>query len=112
MKYEKYVSFTFATAVPLNISCGWLGVDFVQENKTSVACLVGSGLNSNFHWWAHWWIMLRSWFKLFPDIAGTFTIEKACLLLRGICNHPQGFVIYILMAISKKREYIYMLYLA
>ena len=44
-----FCSFIFATTVPLNIICGWFGLDVLQENKTSVACLVGSGLNSNFH---------------------------------------------------------------
>ena len=42
-------SFIFATIVQLNIICGWFGLDFLQEKRTSVACLVGSGLNSNFH---------------------------------------------------------------
>ena len=42
-------SFIFATTVLLNIICGWFGLDFSQKNKTSVACLVGSGFNSNFH---------------------------------------------------------------
>ena len=27
-------SFTFAARVPLNIICGWFGLDFSQENKT------------------------------------------------------------------------------
>ena len=29
--------------------CTWLTLDFWQENKTSVACIVGSGLNFIFH---------------------------------------------------------------
>ena len=29
-------SFILATTVPLNIKCGWLGLDVLQENKTSV----------------------------------------------------------------------------
>ena len=41
-----FCSFTFVTAVPLNISNGWFGVDFLQENKISVACSVGPGLSS------------------------------------------------------------------
>ena len=44
-----FCSFTFATTVPLKINCEWFGLDFLQENKTSVACLEGSGLNSIFH---------------------------------------------------------------
>ena len=28
-----FCSFTFATTVPLKISCGWFGLDFLQENK-------------------------------------------------------------------------------
>ena len=27
----------------------WFRLDFLQENKTSVTCLVGAGLNSNVH---------------------------------------------------------------
>ena len=50
MRPSCFCSFIFATTVPLNIICGWFGLDVLQENKTSVACLVGSGLNSNFHW--------------------------------------------------------------
>ena len=41
MRPKCFCSFTLATTVPLNISLGWLGLDFLQENKTSVACLVG-----------------------------------------------------------------------
>ena len=70
-------SFILATTVPLNIKCGWLGLDVLQENKTSVACLVGSGLNSNFHWLAHRCMTSRSWFKSFADSAGFFTMEKS-----------------------------------
>ena len=44
-----FCSFILATTVPLNIICGWFVLDFSEENKTSVACLVRSGLNSNFH---------------------------------------------------------------
>ena len=44
-----FCSFIFATTVLLNIICGWFGLGVLQENKTSVACLVGSGLHSNFH---------------------------------------------------------------
>ena len=41
----KYLcSFIFFTTDPLNISGGWSGLDILQENKTSIACLVGSGL--------------------------------------------------------------------
>ena len=49
MRSKCFWSFTFTTRVPLNIICGWFGLDFLKENKTSVACLVESGLNSNFH---------------------------------------------------------------
>ena len=52
------------------------GVDFLQENKISVACFVGSGLNSNFHWLAHYRIVSRSWFKSFAEMLGSFTIEN------------------------------------
>ena len=37
-------SVTFVTTVPLNINNGWFGLDFLQEKRTSVACLVGSGV--------------------------------------------------------------------
>ena len=46
MRPEFFWSFISATTVPLKIICGWFGLDFLQENKISVACLVGSGLNS------------------------------------------------------------------
>ena len=36
-------SFIFPTAVPLNINFEWIGLDFLQENRTSVACLAGRG---------------------------------------------------------------------
>ena len=49
MRPKCFCSFISTTTVPLNIICGWFGLDVLQENKTSVACLVGSGLNSNFH---------------------------------------------------------------
>ena len=49
MRPKCFWSFIFATTVPLNIICGWFGLDILQGNKTSVACLVGSGLNPNFH---------------------------------------------------------------
>ena len=39
MRPKCFCSFTFATSVQLNISNGWFGLDFLQENKTSVACL-------------------------------------------------------------------------
>ena len=39
----------FVTTVPFYIICVRFELDFLQENKTSVAFLVGSGLNSNFH---------------------------------------------------------------
>ena len=47
MRPKCFCSFTFATTVPLNISGGWLGLDFLQGNKTSVAYLAGSGLPRN-----------------------------------------------------------------
>ena len=43
---------------------------------SSVAGLSGSGLNSNFHWWAHPFIISRSRLKSFADIFGSFTMEK------------------------------------
>ena len=46
MRPKYFCSFIIATTVPLNIICGWFGLDVLQENITSVACLVGSGLNS------------------------------------------------------------------
>ena len=49
MKPKCLYSFIFATTVPLNMICGWLGIDVLHENKTSVASLFGSGLNYNFH---------------------------------------------------------------
>ena len=49
MRPKCFCSFILATTVPLNITCGWFGLDYLQENKTSVACLIESGLNSNFH---------------------------------------------------------------
>ena len=49
MRPKCFSSFIFATTFPSNNNCGWLGIDFLQENKTSVAFFVGSGLNSNFH---------------------------------------------------------------
>ena len=49
MRAKYFWSFISATTVPLNTICGWFGLDFLQENKTSVACLVGPGLSSNFH---------------------------------------------------------------
>ena len=48
MRPKLFWSFIFATTVPLNIICGWFVLDVLQENKTSVAYLVGSGLNFNF----------------------------------------------------------------
>ena len=48
MRPKCFWSFLFATTVPLNIFCRWFGLDFLQENKTSVDCF-GPGLNSNFH---------------------------------------------------------------
>ena len=42
-------SFTLATTIPLKKIWGWLKIFFLQEKRTSVACLRGSGLNSNFH---------------------------------------------------------------
>ena len=71
-----FCSSTFVTTVPLKIICGWFWTLFLQENKTSVACLSGSGLNSNFHWWAHLFMTARSGFKSLADISGSFTIEK------------------------------------
>ena len=44
-----FCSFIFATTVPLNIICGWIGLDLLHGNKASVVCLIESGLNSNFH---------------------------------------------------------------
>ena len=32
------------TTVPLNIICGWFGLEVLQENKTSVACLWAYGV--------------------------------------------------------------------
>ena len=43
---KRVCSFAFVTAVPLNISNGWLGLDFLQGNKSSVVFLVRSVLNS------------------------------------------------------------------
>ena len=62
-------SFICATIVPLIIICGWFGLDFLQENRTSVAYLVGSGLNSNFHSCAHIRMTSRSRFNSFADIS-------------------------------------------
>ena len=53
MRPNCFWSFVFATTVPLNIICRWFRLDILQENKTLVACLVGSGLNSNFHRCVH-----------------------------------------------------------
>ena len=36
MKPKCFWSFIFATTVPLNIICGWFGLDFLQENKTGL----------------------------------------------------------------------------
>ena len=58
MRPKCFCSFILATTVPLNIIRGWFGLGFLQENRTSVACLVGSGLN-------------------FADISGFFTMEKS-----------------------------------
>ena len=79
MRPKCFCSFTFATEVPLNISCEWFGLDFLQENKTSVACLVGSGLNPIFHWQ----IISRSCFKTVADSVGSFTTEKSMLSSHG-----------------------------
>ena len=49
MRPKCFCSFIFATTVPLNINCGWYRLDVLQENKTLAACLVGPGLNFNFH---------------------------------------------------------------
>ena len=70
-----FCSSTFATSVPLKIICRWFWRLFLQENKTSVAFLSGSGLNSNFHWWAYLFMTSMSWFKSLADIS--FTIEKS-----------------------------------
>ena len=53
-----------------------LRLDFLQENKTTVVCLGGSGLNSNFHWCVHRRTASRSWFRWFADIWGFFTNGK------------------------------------
>ena len=75
MRPEYFCSLVVWTIFPLNIKGGWLGLNFSQENKTSVACLVGSGLNSISHWYAHCFMTSRSWFKLFADWNGSHTIE-------------------------------------
>ena len=49
MRPKCFCSFILATTFLLNIICGRFGLDVLQENKTSLACLVGSRLNSNFH---------------------------------------------------------------
>ena len=36
MRPKCFWLFIFAITVLLNIICGWLGLDFLQENKTSV----------------------------------------------------------------------------
>ena len=68
-------SLTLATELPLKASWGWTGETFLHENQTSVACLVGSGLNSNFHWLAHWLTTSRSLFRSISEHWGSYTTE-------------------------------------
>ena len=45
MRYKCFLLFIdFATTLPLNVVCGWFGLDLLQENKTLMACLVVSGV--------------------------------------------------------------------
>ena len=89
MRAKCFWSFIFATIVPLNIICGWFGLDFLQENNTSLGCLVVPGLNSNFHLCAHWRMMSRWWSKSFADISGVLadyschTLSKALEMSRN-----------------------------
>ena len=37
-----------------------MGLLFLTETTISMACFVISGLNTIFHWWAQFWIVVRS----------------------------------------------------
>ena len=41
-----------------SINVGWSSEFTLWEKDTSVACLLGSGLNDIFHRWAHWFIVI------------------------------------------------------
>ena len=51
-------------------------VSSYEKNSSSIACLVETGLNSNFHWWAQWLIVLSSWFNSLAEVTGSLTIEN------------------------------------
>ena len=59
MRPKCFCSFIFATGVPLNISCEWFGLDFLQDTTID------------------WQIISRSWFKTVADSIGSFTTEKS-----------------------------------
>ena len=48
----------------------------LYENKTSVACLVGPGLNNIFHLYAHWLISYKYLFGPISDFLLLIAFEK------------------------------------
>lgn len=55
---------------------GWLILLFFVEKRTSVACLLGSGLNDIFHWVALV-IVCKSWLSSSAVKEGSLTVAKS-----------------------------------
>ena len=66
----------FFRSLLMKVGGGWEWTFDFQENVTSLACLLGSGLKYIFHWKAHSLIFSKSRFSFFVDSFTSSTFEK------------------------------------
>ena len=70
------VDSTLATGIPPKDIGGWLGLMFLLEKMISTACLLISGLNFIFHWFAQAVILSRSLVRVKCACSTSFTLIK------------------------------------
>ena len=63
--------------LPLKVNLGWSSEFILWENNTSVACLLESGLIDIFQWWAHLFIVSKSYLRSERDGLESSTFEKS-----------------------------------
>ena len=64
------------TMMSLKIFGRWAGLFLLQDNITSTACLLTSGLNCIFHWKTHCLIRLRPLFKTVAKVSSPYTTVR------------------------------------